>query len=68
MAEKSIEKISEVYRNLVMYDNFIKIAKSKGLTPYKVAKGTGISPATLSMFSYSNHLVLYPTNWNNPFE
>ena len=31
-----------------MYDNFIKIVKSKGLTPYKVSKGTGISGATLS--------------------
>ena len=31
-----------------MYENFIKIVKNKGLTPYKVSKGTGISGATLS--------------------
>ncbi len=30
------------------YENFIKIVKNKGLTPYKVSKGTGISGATLT--------------------
>ena len=24
--------------------------------------------ATLGVFSYSNHFVFYPTNWNNPLE
>ena len=27
-----------------------------------------VSPATLSIFSYSNHLVSKPTHWNNPLE
>ena len=31
-----------------MYENFIKIAKSKSLTPYKISKGTGVSCATLT--------------------
>lgn len=33
---------------MTMYENFIKILKSKGLTSYKVCKGTGISGATLT--------------------
>ncbi len=33
---------------MTMYENFIKILKSKNITPYKVCKGTGISGATLS--------------------
>ena len=31
-----------------MYENFIKIATAKGLTPYKVSKATGVSGATLT--------------------
>ena len=31
-----------------MYENFVKILQNKGLTPYKVCKGTGISGATLT--------------------
>ena len=31
-----------------MYQNFVKILQNKGLTPYKVSKGTGISGATLT--------------------
>ena len=31
-----------------MYENFIRIAKTKGLTPYKISKGTGVSCATLT--------------------
>ncbi|MBO5287426.1 MAG: helix-turn-helix domain-containing protein [Clostridia bacterium] len=37
---------------MVNYDSFLKILKSKGLTPYRVAKETGISAVTL-------------TNWKN---
>ena len=33
---------------MTMYENFIKIVNNKGLTPYKVSKGTGISGATLT--------------------
>ena len=31
-----------------MYENFIRIVKTKGLTPYKISKGTGVSCATLT--------------------
>ena len=34
----------------------------------KLQKDQLVSPAILSIFSYSNHLVLNPTHWNNPFE
>ena len=39
-----------------MYDNFIKIVKSKGLTPYKVSKGTGISAATLTSWKNGSYV------------
>ena len=38
-----------------MYQNFMKIVTSKGLTPYKVAKGTGISPATLTSWKNGSY-------------
>ena len=38
-----------------MYQNFIKIVKSKGLTPYKVSKGTGISGATLTSWKNGSY-------------
>ena len=31
-----------------MYDNFVKIVQEKGLTAYRVAKDTGISPTVCS--------------------
>lgn len=31
-----------------MYDNFVKIVQEKGLTAYRVAKDTGISPTVFS--------------------
>jgi transcriptional regulator with XRE-family HTH domain len=31
----------------VLYDNFLHILEKKGITPYKVAKETGISSSTL---------------------
>lgn len=37
-----------------MYDNFRQIIEKKGLTPYRVAKETGISTATMS--SWKNGL------------
>lgn len=38
-----------------MYDNFIKIAKSKGLTPYKISKGSGVSCATLTSWKNGSY-------------
>lgn len=38
-----------------MYDNFIKIVKSKGLTPYKVAKGTNIAGSTLTSWKNGSY-------------
>lgn len=38
-----------------MYDKFIKIVRAKGLTPYKVAKGTGISCATLTSWKNGSY-------------
>ena len=38
-----------------MYENFIKIVNNKGLTPYKVSKGTGISGATLTSWKNGSY-------------
>lgn len=38
-----------------MYDNFMKILRVKGITPYKVSKGTGISGATLTSWKNGNY-------------
>lgn len=38
-----------------MYENFIRIAKSKGLTPYKISKGTGVSCATLTSWKNGSY-------------
>ena len=40
---------------MTMYDNFVKILSQKGLTPYKVAKGTGISCATLTSWKNGSY-------------
>ena len=40
---------------MTKYDNFIKIVRAKGLTPYKVAKGTGISCATLTSWKNGSY-------------
>jgi len=38
-----------------MYDNFMRILKYKGITPYKVSKGTGISGATLTSWKNGDY-------------
>lgn len=38
-----------------MYNNFVKILKSKGLTPYKVSKATGVSGATLTSWKNGSY-------------
>ena len=40
---------------MTMYDNFAKILKIKGITPYKVAKETGISCATLTSWKNGSY-------------
>lgn len=40
---------------MTMYDNFIKIAKSRGLTTYKVSKATGISGATFTAWKNGDY-------------
>ncbi len=39
----------------IMYENFLRIAKSKGLTPYKISKGTGVSCATLTSWKNGDY-------------
>lgn len=40
---------------MTIYENFSKILKSKGLTPYKVSKATGISAATLTSWKNGSY-------------
>lgn len=40
---------------MTMYENFIKIAKMKGLTPYKISKGTGVSCSTLTSWKNGDY-------------
>lgn len=41
---------------MTMYDNFAKILKNKGITPYRVAKETGISCATLTSWKNGSYI------------
>ena len=40
---------------MTMYENFARILKNKGLTPYKVSKATGISGATLTSWKNGSY-------------
>ena len=40
---------------MTIYENFVKILNSKGLTTYRVSKGTGISAATFSSWKNGSY-------------
>lgn len=39
-----------------MYQNFLKLIEKKGITPYRVAKDTGIATATLTAWKNGDYI------------